>query len=137
MDTKVIENKANTVLGFLAKPVSQFSEIDLDAVRELITEIRDEVAPERYWLVINYDNPQHKRYLVKKLDLRNLEGEEPNLYSTEMLGICRESEAAAFTEQQITFTQDEIDTFVRTIDWLNWDNVMRVQYLGSHEEARQ
>lgn len=135
MDTKVIENKANTVLGFLAKPVSQFSEIDLDAVRELITEIRDEVAP-KYWLVINYDKPEHKRYLVKMVDLRNLESEEPNLYSTEMLGMCQESQAAAFTEQQITFTQDEIDTFVRTIDWLNWDNVMRVQYLGSHEEAR-
>lgn len=136
MDTKVIENKANTVLGLLAKPVSQFSEIDLDAVRELITEIRDEVASERYWLVINYDNPEHKRYLVKMVDLRNLESEEPNLYSAEMLGMCQESQAAAFTEQQITFTQEEIDTFVRTIDWLNWDNVMRVRYLGSHEEAR-
>lgn len=136
MDTKVIENKANTVLGFLAKPVSQFSEIDLDAVRELITEIRDEVAPERYWLVINYDKPQHKRYLVKMLDLRNLEDEEPSLYSTDMLGMCRETEAAAFTEQQITFTQEEIDTFVNTIDWLNWENVMRVSYLGPKEEAR-
>ena len=136
MDTKMIYAKANTALAFMDKPVAQLSQIDVDALKDLITEIRDEVAPERYWLVINYDKPQHKRYLVKMLDLRNLEDEEPSLYSNEMLGMCQESEAAAFTEQQITFTQEEIDTFVNTIDWLNWDNVMRVSYLGSKEEAR-
>lgn len=118
-----LENKIETAIKFLNKPVSCLTQVDVDAVVALLNDMQDELDNNRYKLVY-HTNSGHKQYIVKVFT---------EAYDT-YLNVVEEWALDVYTDKQITFTKPEITKLKNEYDLINWDNVICVKQNQGKEE---
>lgn len=118
-----LENKIETAIKFLNKPVSCLTQVDVDAVTTLLKDMQDELDSNRYKLVY-HTSDGHKQYIVKIIT---------EMYDT-YLNVVEEWALDVYTDKQITFTKPEIAKLKREYDLINWDNVICVKQNQRKEE---
>ena len=118
-----LENKIETAIKFLNKPVSCLTQVDVDAVVALLKDMQDELDNNRYKLVY-HTNGGHKQYIVKVFT---------EAYDT-YLNVVEEWALDVYTDKQITFTKPEITKLKNEYDLINWDNVICVKQNQGKEE---
>lgn len=106
------EEKIQTVIKFLSRPVSQLSENDLTAVRMYLEGVVKE-KESRYRLFANYAGKNEK---VIVADIER-DPSDVDLIDTRN---------ADMFEEYSLFTQNEIDTLKKNVDYINWDNIVCV-----------
>lgn len=106
------EEKIQTAIKFLSRPVSQLSENDLTAVRMYLEGVVKE-KQSRYRLFANYAGKNEK---VIVADIER-DPSDVDLIDTRN---------ADMFEEYSLFTQNEIDTLKKNVDYINWDNIVCV-----------
>lgn len=106
------EEKIQTAIKFLSRPVSQLSENDLTAVRMYLEGVVKE-KKSRYRLFANYAGKNEK---VIVADIER-DPSDVDLIDTRN---------ADMFEEYSLFTQSEIDTLKKNIDYIDWDNIVCV-----------
>lgn len=106
------EEKIQTVIKFLSRPVSQLSENELTAVRMYLEGVVKE-KESRYRLFANYAGKNEK---VIVADIER-DPSDVDLIDTRN---------ADMFEEYSLFTQNEIDTLKKNVDYINWDNIVCV-----------
>lgn len=106
------EEKIQTAIKFLSRPVSQLSENDLTAVRMYLEGVVKE-KESRYRLFANYAGKNEK---VIVADIER-DPSDVDLIDTRN---------ADMFEEYSLFTQSEIDTLKKNADYINWDNIVCV-----------
>lgn len=106
------EEKIQTAIKFLSRPVSQLSENDLTAVRMYLEGVVKE-KESRYRLFANYAGKNEK---VIVADIER-DPSDVDLIDTRN---------ADMFEEYSLFTQSEIDTLKKNVDYINWDNIVCV-----------
>lgn len=118
-----LENKIETAINFLNKPVSCLTQVDVDAVIALLKDMQDEVDNNRYRLVY-YKSNGGKQYIVKSVDyIKSLS-----------LNIVEEDCLSVYTDEEINFDKSEITKLKNEYDLINWDNVICVKQNQGKEE---
>ncbi len=118
-----LENKIETAIKFLNKPVSCLTQVDVDAVTSLLKDMRDEVDSNKYRLVY-YKPNGGKQYIVKSVDyIKSLN-----------LNIVEEDCLTVYTDEEINFDKSEITKLKNEYDLINWDNVICVKQNQGKEE---
>ncbi len=112
------EEKIQTAIKFLSRPVSQLSENDLTAVRMYLEGVVKE-KKSRYRLFANYAGKNEK---VIVADIER-DPSDVDLIDTRN---------ADMFEEYSLFTQSEIDTLKKNVDYIDWDNIVCV--LQAEEE---
>ena len=106
------EEKIQTAIKFLSRPVSQLSENDLTAVRMYLEGVVKE-KESRYRLFANYAGKNEK---VIVADIER-DPSDVDLIDTRN---------ADMFEEYSLFTQNEIDTLKKNVDYIDWDNIVCV-----------
>lgn len=106
------EEKIQTAIKFLSRPVSQLSENDLTAVRMYLEGVVKE-KKSRYRLFANYACKNEK---VIAADIER-DPSDVDLIDTRN---------ADMFEEYSLFTQSEIDTLKKNVDYIDWDNIVCV-----------
>lgn len=106
------EEKIQTAIKFLSRPVSQLSENDLTAVRMYLEGVVKE-KKSRYRLFANYAGKNEK---VIVADIER-DPSDVDLIDTRN---------ADMFEEYSLFTQSEIDTLKKNVDYIDWDNIVCV-----------
>lgn len=106
------EEKIQTAIKFLSRPVSQLSENDLTAVRMYLEGVVKE-KKSRYRLFANYAGKNEK---VIVADIER-DPSDVDLIDTRN---------ADMFEEYSLFTQNEIDTLKKNVDYIDWDNIVCV-----------
>ena len=106
------EEKIQTAIEFLSRPVSQLSENDLTAVRMYLEGVVKE-KKSRYRLFANYAGKNEK---VIVADIER-DPSDVDLIDTRN---------ADMFEEYSLFTQSEIDTLKKNVDYIDWDNIVCV-----------
>ena len=106
------EEKIQTAIKFLSRPVSQLSENDLTAVRMYLEGAVKE-KQSRYRLFADYAGKNEK---VIVADIER-DPSDVDLIDTQN---------ADMFEEYSLFTQSEIDTLKKNVDYINWDNIVCV-----------
>ncbi len=106
------EEKIQTAIKFLSRPVSQLSENDLTAVRMYLEGVVKE-KKSRYRLFANYAGKNEK---VIVADIER-DPSDVDLIDTRN---------ADMFEEYSLFTQSEIDALKKNVDYINWDNIVCV-----------
>lgn len=118
-----LENKIETAIRFLNKPVSCLTQVDVDAVVALLKDMQDELDNNRYKLVY-YKPNGGKQYIVKSVDyIKSLN-----------LNIVEEDCLNVYTDEEIKFDKSEIAKLKNEYDLINWDNVIYVKQNQGKEE---
>lgn len=118
-----LENKIETAIKFLNKPVSCLTQVDVDAVVVLLKDMQDEVDNNKYRLVY-YKPNGGKQYIVKSVDyIKSLN-----------LTIVEEDCLTVYTDEEINFDKSEIAKLKNEYDLINWDNVICVKQNQRKEE---
>lgn len=118
-----LENKIETAIKFLNKPVSCLTQVDVDAVVALLKDMQDEVDNNKYRLVY-YKPNGGKQYIVKSVDyIKSLN-----------LNIVEEDCLNVYTDEEIKFDKSEIAKLKSEYDLINWDNVICVKQNQGKEE---
>ena len=104
------EEKIQTAIKFLSRPVSQLSENDLTAVRMYLEGVVKE-KKSRYRLFANYAGKNEK---VIVADIER-DPSDVDLIDTRN---------ADMFEEYSLFTQSEIDTLKKNVDYIDWDNIV-------------
>lgn len=118
-----LENKIETAIKFLNKPVSCLTQVDVDAVVALLNDMQDEVDSNKYRLVY-YKPNGGKQYIVKSVDyIKSLN-----------LNIVEEDCLTVYTDEEINFDKSEITKLKNEYDLINWDNVICVKQNQRKEE---
>ena len=106
------EEKIQTAIKFLSRPVSQLSENDLTAVLMYLEGVVKE-KKSRYRLFANYAGKNEK---VIVADIER-DPSDVDLIDTRN---------ADMFEEYSLFTQSEIDTLKKNVDYIDWDNIVCV-----------
>lgn len=106
------EEKIQTAIKFLSRPVSQLSENDLTAVRMYLEGVVKE-KKSRYRLFANYAGKN------EKVIVANIERDPSDV------DLIDTRNADMFEEYSL-FTQSEIDTLKKNVDYIDWDNIVCV-----------
>ena len=106
------EEKIQTAIKFLSRPVSQLSENDLTAVRMYLEGVVKE-KKSRYRLFANYAGKNEK---VIVADIERDPSDVDLIYTRN----------ADMFEEYSLFTQSEIDTLKKNVDYIDWDNIVCV-----------
>lgn len=106
------EEKIQTAIKFLSRPVSQLSENDLTAVRMYLEGVVKE-KESRYRLFADYAGKNEK---VIVADIER-DPSDVDLIDTQN---------ADMFEEYSLFTQSEIDALKKNVDYINWDNIVCV-----------
>ena len=106
------EEKIQTAIKFLSRPVSQLSENDLTAVRMYLEGVVKE-KKSRYRLFANYAGKNEK---VIVADIER-DPSDVDLIDTRNVDMF---------EEYSLFTQSEIDALKKNVDYINWDNIVCV-----------
>lgn len=106
------EEKNQTAIKFLSRPVSQLSENDLTAVRMYLEGVVKE-KKSRYRLFANYAGKN------EKVIVADIERDSSDV------GLIDTRNADMFEEYSL-FTQSEIDTLKKNVDYIDWDNIVCV-----------
>lgn len=106
------EEKIQAAIKFLSRPVSQLSENDLTAVRMYLEGVVKE-KKSRYRLFANYAGKNEK---VIVADIER-DPSDVDLIDTRN---------ADMFEEYSLFTQSEIDTLKKNVDYIDWDNIVCV-----------
>ena len=106
------EEKIQTAIKFLSRPVSQLSENDLTAVRMYLEGVVKE-KESRYRLFANYAG-KNKKVIVADIER---DPSDVDLIDTRN---------ADMFEEYSLFTQNEIDTLKKNVDYIDWDNIVCV-----------
>lgn len=106
------EEKIQTAIKFLSRPVSQLSESDLTAVRMYLEGVVKK-KESRYRLFADYAGKNEK---VIVADIER-DPSDVDLIDTRN---------ADMFEEYSLFTQSEIDTLKKNVDYINWDNIVCV-----------
>lgn len=117
-----LENKIETAIKFLNKPVSCLTQTDVDAVTTLLKDMQDELGGNRYKLVY-YNLDREPVYIVKQTLIDPI-----NVFITE------KSRLDWYEEKYTTFTKPEITKLKNEFDLINWDNVICVKQNRGKEE---
>lgn len=118
-----LENKIETAIKFLNKPVSCLTQVDVDAVVALLKDMQGEVDNNKYRLVY-YKPNGGKQYIVKSVDyIKSLN-----------LNIVEEGCLNVYTDEEINFDKSEITKLKNEYDLINWDNVICVKQNQGKEE---
>lgn len=118
-----LENKIETAIKFLNKPVSCLTQVDVDAVVALLNDMQDEVDNNKYKLVY-YKPNGGTQYIVKSVDyIKSLN-----------LNIVEEGCLSVYTDEEINFDKSEITKLKNEYDLINWDSVICVNQNQGKEE---
>lgn len=118
-----LENKIETAIKFLNKPVSCLTQVDVDAVVALLNDMQDEVDNNKYKLVY-YKPNGGTQYLVKSVDY----------IKSFNLNIVEEGCLSIYTDEEINFDKSEITKLKNEYDLINWDSVICVKQNQGKEE---
>lgn len=118
-----LENKFETVIKFLDKPVSCLTQVDVDAVTALLKDMQDELDNNKYKLIY-YKPNGGKQYIVKSV----------NYIEALNLNIVEEDCLSVYTEEETNFEKSEIKKLKHEYDLINWDNVICIKQNSGKEE---
>lgn len=106
------EEKIQTAIKFLSRPVSQLSENDLTAVRMYLEGVVKE-KKSRYRLFANYAG-KNEKVIVADIERGPSDVDLIDTRNADMF------------EEYSLFTQSEIDTLKKNVDYIDWDNIVCV-----------
>ena len=106
------EEKIQTAIKFLSRPVSQLSENDLTAVRMYLEGVVKE-KKSRYRLFANYAG-KNEKVIVADIERDPADVDLIDTRNADMF------------EEYSLFTQSEIDTLKKNVDYIDWDNIVCV-----------
>lgn len=117
-----LENKIETAIKFLNKPVSCLTQADLDAVTALLKDMQDELDGDRYKLVY-YSPDREPVYIVKQTLIDPI-----NVF------VIEKRHLDWYEEKYTTFTKPEITKLKNECGLINWDNVICIKQNSGKEE---